>query len=481
MTTRRLLTSCFGLGLMPGAPGTWGSVPPVIIFMAVAYLAGAGVWTALIMGVLLAAGSIVCVRFSPEAIAATGSPDPAEVVADEFAGQALTLLAVATVPRNLICSTAIIGFAFFRFFDIAKPWPIRKLERLPDGWGILADDLLAGVYAGVGVLLSLKIGLVGYLGRIFSVSGGSITLFDAAWLGAVQGLTEFLPVSSSGHLVLLETLFNFDPETPPMLLFDLAVHAGTVAAILYVFRKSIASFFGNLLASGKYLSSLETGGAAGNNRRGTPARQAQTPVNYASPASWRRLYQRSPSIRFLTLAILATFVTGVCGLALQDYFVAARGSPLTVAAMWAITGTLLIITDSRKKSRRGLRNFTLWHAAIVGLVQAAAIMPGISRSGATICAAILLGLHRRWAVEFSFLLAIPAILGAGAVQLIRNLAEISSGALAAGTLVTGLLVAAVTGVFALKLLLNASRRANLKFFAFYCYALACCTLLYFLL
>jgi len=480
MTARRLLTSCFGLGLMPGAPGTWGSLPPVIVSMGVAYLAGTGVWTAMVMAALLAVGSIVCVKFAADAIAATGGADPAEVVADEFAGQALTLLAVGTVPQNLICSTAIIGFAFFRFFDIAKPWPIRKLEKLPKGWGILADDLLAGVYAALLLVLCLRIGLVECLGKTCSGSSGSVTLVTAALLGAVQGLTEFLPVSSSGHLVLLETLFDFDPETPRMLLFDLAVHVGTVVAILYVFRKSIAAFFNNLFASGQYLSGLEANSAGNNDHRSTSAPAEQTTVAYASPAVWRRLYKRSPSVRFLVLAILATFVTGGFGLLLEQYFVAARGNPGILAVTWIVMGTLLIVTDSRRKSRRGLRSFALWDAAIVGLAQAAAIMPGISRSGATICAAILLGLHRRWAVEFSFMLAIPAILGAGVVQLVQNFAEISSGALPLRVLVTGLLVAAITGVFALKLLLKASRRANLKFFAFYCYALACFVLLYFL-
>jgi undecaprenyl-diphosphatase len=146
--------------------------------------------------------------------------------------------------------------------------------------------------------------------------------------------------------------------------------------------------------------------------------------------------------------------------------------------MWVITGTLLLVTDWRKKTRLGLRQFAVWQAALVGLAQAGAIMPGISRSGATICVAILVGLRRRWAVEFSFLIAIPAILGATVIKLVRDFGEISSGSLSLSSLVTGSAVAAVVGILALRLLIKASRSANLKFFAFYCYILACFVLIY---
>jgi undecaprenyl-diphosphatase len=100
-------------------------------------------------------------------------------------------------------------------------------------------------------------------------------------------------------------------------------------------------------------------------------------------------------------------------------------------------------------------------------------MPGISRSGATICAAILIGLHRRWAVEFSFLIAIPAILGATAVELIQNFDKINSAAMPLSTIIVGPAVAAIVGIAALKILIKVSRKANLKIFAFYCYILAC--------
>ena len=158
---KRLLTSCFGLGWLPIAPGSWGSLPSAIIFGLVYYLGGSGVLAALLMVALIAAGSVVCVKFSHVAVAATGNEDPNEVVADEIAGQALTFLAMplmmADVSGGQIVSIVALGYFLFRLFDTVKPWPSYRLEELPAGWGILADDLMAGVYAGIALFVSAKI------------------------------------------------------------------------------------------------------------------------------------------------------------------------------------------------------------------------------------------------------------------------------------------------------------------------------------
>ena len=447
---RRLLASCFGLGWLPVAPGTWGSLPPTIVFVLMCRSGESVVLISTVMAVMALAASVVCVKFAPAVIAATGKTDPREVVVDEFAGQAITFIPIGAVPTGQIWATAVLGFLLFRLLDIAKPWPARKLEKLPKGWGVLSDDLLAGIYAGIALLFCLRIGLVEHLTESFRFDAGSLNIFKATILGAVQGLTEFLPVSSSGHLVLFEKFFGFNPEEPGMLLFDLATHVGTVVAIFIVFRKSIAAFFRNLTVSSKY---------------------------GASPID---IYKKSPSVHLLVLAIVATVVTAVLGILFKEYFVSARGNLAIVASMWIITGTLLLITDWRKKTRLGLRRFGILAAILVGFAQAAAIMPGISRSGATICVAILIGLRRRWAVEFSFLIAIPAILGATAVQLARDFGEIGSATLAVSSVLAGSATAALVGILALRLLIKASRTANLKFFAFYCYILACFVLVYLL-
>jgi phosphatidylglycerophosphatase A len=155
---KRLLTSCFGLGRLPLAPGTWGSLPAVIIFalMGQFHLSGPSITT--VMAALALAGAVICVKFAPDVIAATGKTDPREVVADELAGQALTFLAIpfftpVILTPGQICIITSGGFLLFRLIDIAKPWPVRKLEKLPKGWGILADDLLAGVFAAIVLLI----------------------------------------------------------------------------------------------------------------------------------------------------------------------------------------------------------------------------------------------------------------------------------------------------------------------------------------
>ena len=163
---RRLLASCFGLGWLPVAPGTWGSLPVVVIFGLLSSMGASVEKTAFTMAAMALVGCAICVKFAPAAIAATGTSDPGEVVADEFAGQAVTFLLACTAPASNVWFTVIVGFVLFRFFDILKPWPIRKLEKLPGAWGILADDLMAGVYAGIMLVLSLRFLIPCCVGRV---------------------------------------------------------------------------------------------------------------------------------------------------------------------------------------------------------------------------------------------------------------------------------------------------------------------------
>jgi len=162
---KKLLTSCFGLGYLPIAPGTWGSLPPVIIFALMCYLNASVGTISIIMAALALAGSVVCVKFAPAIVASTGKTDPGEVVADEFAGQAITFLAISfsiagPFSAGQIWVIASLGFVVFRLLDIVKPWPIRKLEKLPNGWGILSDDLLAGAYAAIVLLICTELWIV---------------------------------------------------------------------------------------------------------------------------------------------------------------------------------------------------------------------------------------------------------------------------------------------------------------------------------
>jgi phosphatidylglycerophosphatase A len=163
---KRLLASCFGLGRLPVAPGTWGSLPPTIIFGLMCHFHASGISISIVMAALALAGSVICVKFAPAAIAATGKNDPGEVVADELAGQAVTFLAAPLLSPEILSIRQIWiitagGFLLFRLFDIVKPCPIRKLEKLPEGWGVLADDLMAGVYAAIVLQIIIRLWIGG--------------------------------------------------------------------------------------------------------------------------------------------------------------------------------------------------------------------------------------------------------------------------------------------------------------------------------
>jgi len=163
---KRLLATCFGLGWLPLAPGSWGSLPPTIVFTVMCYFGASAISLSIIMAALVLAGSIVCVKFAPAVIAATGKNDPEEIVADEIAGQSVTFLtvgflAIETFSTMQILGIAALGFLLYRAFDSVKPWPIRKLEKLPAGWGILTDDLMAGLYATIVLLICVRFWIAG--------------------------------------------------------------------------------------------------------------------------------------------------------------------------------------------------------------------------------------------------------------------------------------------------------------------------------
>jgi phosphatidylglycerophosphatase A len=158
---KKLLTSCFGLGYLPIAPGTWGSMPVAAFFWLMCYQGVSVIMVSVVMGVIVLAGSIICVLFGPEAIEATGKKDPSEVVSDEVAGQAVAFIGACASGAGSVAIVTTAGFLLFRFFDILKPFPCRRLEKLPKGFGILADDLMAGVYAAIVLQIGIRFWLTG--------------------------------------------------------------------------------------------------------------------------------------------------------------------------------------------------------------------------------------------------------------------------------------------------------------------------------
>jgi phosphatidylglycerophosphatase A len=159
---RRLIASCFGLGWLPIAPGTWGSLPPVLAFSIMLHFGAPAPAIVAVMVAFVVAASVACVACVPAVEALAGKTDPGEVVVDEVAGQAVVFLIIplllpADLSMKQCCFVTGLGFFLFRVLDITKPWPIRKLEALPAGWGVLADDLLAGVFAALLLSIFVKV------------------------------------------------------------------------------------------------------------------------------------------------------------------------------------------------------------------------------------------------------------------------------------------------------------------------------------
>lgn len=266
----------------------------------------------------------------------------------------------------------------------------------------------------------------------------------AVVLGVVQGLTEFLPVSSSGHLALCQRWMGLEPGGTELLLFDILAHLGTLLAVGIVFMAPALKFIRRL------------------------AREASG-TGVGRPFAWR----------VAGLAIAATIPTGIIGLTFKDSLEAAFDRPAWIGAGLLLTGGCLAMLGIVKRGRRGWRQVAIAQAVLIGVAQGLAIMPGISRSGMTICVASYIGLRRRWAAQFSFLIAAPTIAGAAILKLRETLAlpEAELRAVHIGPVILGSLVSLIVGVFALRLLLGAVRRARLHYFAVYCWLLGAAVLL----
>lgn len=260
----------------------------------------------------------------------------------------------------------------------------------------------------------------------------------ALLLGLIQGLTEFLPVSSSGHLVIIQQLFGLKGDAPGMLLFDIATHVGTLLAVMVVFAATFRRFLVKLVSE------------------------------FKSPLAGRKT-----ALLVTWLGVVACVPTAAIGLGFKDSFEEAFDSPATAGVGLLLTGTLLFVTGLLPRPRRGWRRMGWWRAGLIGLAQGCAILPGISRSGSTICTAMAVGVKRRWAAEFSFFIVVPPIIGAAAIKL-RETMSLPADQLQSipwGPIVIGSLVAFISGVLALRILLTIIIRDKLHHFCYYCWVL----------
>lgn len=275
-----------------------------------------------------------------------------------------------------------------------------------------------------------------------------MTSLEALVLGIVQGVFMFVPVSSTSHLVLVQhalIALGSDlppPESPDLVLFDLIVHVGTLVSIAVVFHAGLRRLVG--------------GAWADLRRRGRQDRL---------------------HLRLVLLGLVSVAVTGALGLPLKRLFEQAFAAPPVIALTLTITGALLLLSDRLGPRRRGLRDLTLGIAIAIGVAQAFALLPGLSRSGLTIVAALLLGVRRRWAGEYSFFLAIPTILAASALQVWEVWRSPEPFTIGLAPLAIGFVVAAVVGVASLWLVVHTLMRARFRIFAYYVWALAAVVLL----
>ena len=255
-------------------------------------------------------------------------------------------------------------------------------------------------------------------------------------LAVAQGLTEFLPVSSSGHLRLLQRGFGVEA---PQTLFDVVLHVGTLVPVLFVYRREIGRMLDGLWAT---------------------ARRAATP-------------SQTTQARLALLVVVGSVPTGLIGVGLGGFMETLALDLAWVAAALTLNAGILFglgVVQRRAESRPGrpLEALTVRDALLVGTIQGVAVFRGISRSGSTITAGMLSGLDREAAAAFSFLLSVPAILGALILKL--DLSVITADGL--GIYLLGGVVACASGTAALLVLLRLLRRGRLHYFAWYCLAIA---------
>ena len=261
---------------------------------------------------------------------------------------------------------------------------------------------------------------------------------DAVLLGVVQGLTEFLPISSSGHLVAFQHFLGLEE---PELLFDVILHAGTLLAVLCVYARDLWAILREVLETPRALMA--------GTRLGT-------------------LWKERPYLRLAVFLVLGTLPAGLAGVLFDDAVEAAFGSITSVACMLIVTGGILFTTRWSRGPGRDLDGLSLKDCLLVGIAQSFALMPGISRSGTTIAAGMLCGLNRDLAARFSFLLSVPAILGATVLQLMKAGGDLASTNVLPFLVGGGTAFAA--GYLALRVLLRLVHGGRLHWFAFYCWA-----------
>lgn len=259
-----------------------------------------------------------------------------------------------------------------------------------------------------------------------------MSILESIVLGIIQGFTEFLPVSSSGHLVLAQYFWDIN-ETG--ITFEIVVHLGSLLAVLIYFHKDIFSL---LLSATKIFSS-------------------------------KKSYHDVNNLKILAYLLVATIVTAFIGFTFKSKFESFYDTPWIVSIALAVTGLIIYLSDKIPNGSFDDYNIGWGKAVFIGIGQALAIIPGISRSGTTIAFALFSRMKRENAARFSFLLSIPAILGAALIDFM-DIKSIDTATL--GRYTAGAIAAFISGFIVIALLINLIQQKKLKYFSYYCWTIS---------
>lgn len=273
-----------------------------------------------------------------------------------------------------------------------------------------------------------------------------MTLLQAILLGLVQGLTEFLPVSSSGHLAIFQYIFEVNTDTG--MLFEVMLHLGTLLAVCVVFFKDIKKLvvegIGILI---DFIANLK--------------------VRFGRGKGKKRRIVTNAYRKFVLLILVTTIPTGIIGIVMNNFMEAATASLLVPGMCLIVNAIILLIVGSLPGGKKKVKRTSYKDAALIGVAQGLAVLPGISRSGSTISACLGLRFDRSFAVKYSFIASMPAIIGANLLEL-RHLGD----ALASGDnflyYIIGMAVAAVVGYVCIRVMMYVVSEKKFTYFAYYC-------------
>ena len=285
-----------------------------------------------------------------------------------------------------------------------------------------------------------------------------MSMLSAIFLGLVQGISEFLPISSSGHLSLFQHFLNMN-TADGNLFFDVLLHLGTLIAIFVYYWRDILDLLKEL---GRLFLVL----------LGKEEKKKKAPASAAG-----RKLTLTPDSRMILMIIVAT-IPLVFVLPIKDKVESLCGNVVFIGCALLVTGTILFISDRLAKGKKTAKNATMLDAFLVGVGQAVAVVPGLSRSGTSISAGVLRGFQRTFAVRFSFLMSIPAVLGANIIS-IKDAMEAGIDTSLMPMYVAGTIVAAVSGYFAIRLVNILADKGKFGNFAYYCWGVGAAALVAF--